>query len=495
MQKSSDPTRIPRNISRARSHGARRRGFGLLSISLGAAVGLSLMAGGTMVYQKTERDRSYHDISLSSQFIRSMIAVEAGKHASIPEGYFPAIYDIALPGFIKDDAGMFHHRWASDVELRHLGSYVVVMHLDDVSSSRCSVIAAHADEYADGAYKGYLTIGDRFWSDPRSSGSRDAMTAACNAADEVMVGWTFAHSPAAVLAETGLSLADPVASEGDDDPVDVPVIPGGGSDPDEDTPDPVGPPVVGGGQADGDEPVEEDPAAPDEEDAGADEDPVDPDPEDCGNAGNGNSGSGTPGNSNPGSGNCGNGNPGGGNSGGGTGSGNQGNGNGNGNGNPGNGNGNPGNGDGDTGNGGENTGGENSGGTGGTGGDEDDGPVLSDFVIPDSYLPGGWGSSPGWGPTMTSVWMPVDGSIGLWAGESFEIWGPNSPTMQTESGQQKQSGTISRWGTNIVMAPPPCGGSVTVYIRVGGSAIGSWTISRPDWPAEWGARPAECDYF
>lgn len=150
---------------------------------------------------------------------------------------------------------------------------------------------------------------------------------------------------------------------------------------------------------------------------------------------------------------------------------------------------------------GSNTGAEGSGSNtpgGSSGGSTGNPPPSSVTHLSDAYLsqaiwPHGWGSSPGWGGPVVSQWMQTNDGDLLEGGVSFRIWGDGNPTLQLEDGTRASEGAVGRWGTNISVAPPPCGGSSQIYIELDNGKTYGMSISRPDWPSNWGPRPAECD--
>ena len=128
-------------------------------------------------------------------------------------------------------------------------------------------------------------------------------------------------------------------------------------------------------------------------------------------------------------------------------------------------------------------GGEQSGGTEDSSGI----PADPDFVVPAQTL------TEGWAGTVTSDWLTFgeNGSLPGAGPVGFTVSGDGNAALQTDNGHRSE-GEIPPWGTNIVIETPRCGTTATVVIKLDNGQTGIWEVSRPSWPAEWGAPPAGC---
>ena len=116
-----------------------------------------------------------------------------------------------------------------------------------------------------------------------------------------------------------------------------------------------------------------------------------------------------------------------------------------------------------------------------------------DFYLGPETWPGGWGSSPGWGPTVISNWIDTQDGGALEGNQWFRIWGDGNPTIQMANGSRAAEGILSPWGTNIELETPPCGGTSTVYVELENGLVYAYELTRPDWPSDWGSRPSSCN--
>lgn len=114
-----------------------------------------------------------------------------------------------------------------------------------------------------------------------------------------------------------------------------------------------------------------------------------------------------------------------------------------------------------------------------------------DFVISNAE-PGGWGTSPGWNSTLTSNWIGLS-TFNIRAGQRFVIAGTGNPTIQDSTGRRATEGAFGSGGFNLMVDTPLCGQTHTVYMQLDDGRVGRWDIRpRPDWPSNWGPRPAGC---
>lgn len=114
-----------------------------------------------------------------------------------------------------------------------------------------------------------------------------------------------------------------------------------------------------------------------------------------------------------------------------------------------------------------------------------------DFVI-SNVEPGGWGTSPGWNSTLTSNWIGLS-TFNIRAGQGFMIAGTGNPTIQASNGQRASTGTFGSGGFNLMVDTPRCGETHTVYMQLDDGRVGRWDIRpRPQWPSNWGPAPAGC---
>lgn len=108
-----------------------------------------------------------------------------------------------------------------------------------------------------------------------------------------------------------------------------------------------------------------------------------------------------------------------------------------------------------------------------------------DFVIAPTTI------TPGWSGTVVSPWLSLPGDIPVQGPIGFTAHGDGNPTLQTLNGRGSE-GQIPSWGTNIHIVTPACGTTATAVIELENGLVGIWQVTRPPWPADWGAPPAGC---